>query len=460
MSVLSYIVFVLVSVVAFLLGGVGAYFYYRARHHEAATGLEALKQDLSERENKLHRLQNEITEAYEGGVGGAPVDERVELSRLREELEQKKNDYNILKQDFDVEIGILRQEVEQFKGRKSDLEQARRLQERRDAESGTPVLPGAPAVSDDALRARESKFSEREQELAARTQELAGRERELANVAQELAGREEALATLNLELAAREQTLAERERQLAARVGQVDEEVASRRREVEQSLADREKRIQSGLASVARDREVLARAREELSQRESQLDDKFLGLPEEKFTSRQEAILIKRLKHQNKLQRSELEQVRLLYHRMQRSGGSPADTADTAETFSQSKIDDDQGDSSSSSTPPALSANAVGTDPNQKEGSGERAETPAIPASSKHTSDNLTALLGIDLHVQNKLNLLGIRSFDQIAHWSSEDVRRISEHLQIDAKTIQDHWLISAQSYLFADVRGDRSQTE
>jgi predicted flap endonuclease-1-like 5' DNA nuclease len=457
MSVLSYIVFVLVSVAAFLLGGVGAYFYYRARHHEAATGLEALKQDLSERENELHRLQNEITDAYQGGFSGAPLDEKAELSRLRDELEQKKNDYNILKQDFDVEIGILRQEVEQFKGRKADLEQARLTQERRDADPVTPGVSVTPGVPDDAVRARESKLSSHEQELAARTQELAGRERELAAVTQELAVRERALANLKIELAKREQTLAERERQLAAREGQVDEEIASRRREVEQSLADREQRIQAGLASMDRDQEVLARAREELSERESRLDDEFLGLPEDKFTSRQEAVLIKRLKHQNKLQRNELEQVRLLYHRIQRSTASPTDTS---EAFSQSKIADDHGDSSSSITPPALSAKSVRSDRHHAEGSGEPAAKPAVPANSEHESDNLTALLGIDLHVQNKLNQMGITSFDQIAHWSSEDVRRIAEHLQIDPKTIQDHWLISAQSHLFADVRGNRAQAE
>ena len=457
MSVLSYIVFVLVSVAAFLLGGVGAYFYYRARHHEAATGLEALKQDLGERENELHELQNEITDAYQGGVSGASLDEKAELSRLRDELEQKKNDYNILKQDFDVEIGILRQEVEQFKGRKADLEQARLTQERRDADPGTHGVSVTPGVPDDAARARESKLSNHGQALAARTQELAGRERELAALAQELAERERALANLKLELAKREQTLAERERQLAAREGQVDEEIASRRREVEQSLADREQRIQAGLASIDRDQEVLARAREELSERESRLDDEILGLPEDKFTSRQEAVLIKRLKHQNKLQRNELEEVRLLYHRMQRSTASPTDTS---EAFTQSKIADDHGDSSSSITPPALSAESVRLDRHHAEGSGEPVAKPAVSANSEHESDNLTALLGIDLHVQNKLNQMGITSFDQIAHWSSEDVRRIAEHLQIDPKTIQDHWLISAQSHLFADVRGNRAQAE
>lgn len=365
MSVLSYIIFVLVAVLAFLLGGVGAYFYYRAKHNESARDLAALKQDLSEQEEDLRRLQNQFDDAYDQATTQAPRDESVEVSRLRRELEQKKKDYSILKQDFDVEIDILRQEVEHIKARKSELNSSTKTAT--DSNSGARDL---------ALREREAKLTERELGLADRAQGLSVLERDLADRSDELSAREEALADSEKELAGKEQErvdekqrltnqaqkltrlhqeLSERERQVGMREAQIDTYIASRLREFEESLIDREQRVREGLASIKKDQEMLVRTKDELAERESRLDDELLGLPTEKFTSRQEAILIKRLKHQNMLQRNELEQVKRLCHRLQLQDEGGAGQAHESTQALDSEIDDMRGDGSSSATPQSLS---------------------------------------------------------------------------------------------------------
>lgn len=63
--------------------------------------------------------------------------------------------------------------------------------------------------------------------------------------------------------------------------------------------------------------------------------------------------------------------------------------------------------------------------------------------------DALTQLSGVDETVQAHLYEHGVTRFEQIARWSSADVRRISESLGIDRRLIQDRWIIEAQSYLY-----------
>ena len=374
MSVLSYLIFVLVAVLAFLLGGVGAYFYYRAKHEEAARDLAALKQDLNEQEEGLRRLQDQFNDAYGHAATQAPADESAEMSRLRAGLEEKTKDYDILKQDFDVEINVLRKEVELFKLRKAS------------ASSPTHTLTDSESSEQvQMLRARESKLSERERGLADREQGLSIAERELAGRREDLSAQEQRLTDHKKELARRDQErtdreqarasetqklthqaqkltrlteeLAERERQVVAREGQIEAHISSRLYTLEQSLVDRERRVQDGLASIIKDQEMLVRARSELAKRESRLDDELLGLPNEKFTSRQEAVLIKRLKHQNMLQRNELEQVKRQYHRMQQHDDSGGGEGNDSSFRPDSDLDDVQGDSSSSSVIPSLSTN-------------------------------------------------------------------------------------------------------
>lgn len=425
-----YIIFIVVALLACSLGAVGAYFYYRARHREAVAQLEALDQDLAEREEELHRLQYQFTNARPGGPGTAQTEIQVEMQKLGEELEQKRNDYNILKQDFDLEIGILKQELDQLREEKSGVEQTRRHLTRKDAEL---------EERENDLQAKEQHVNERSDHLEAEIEER----------------------TKRLEV------------DFAARTRHLEEEINARGKGMENAWADRERQLRAREIAADEERDALERRKTELREKQSKLDADVFDLPVDKFTSRQEAILIKRLRQQIKLQRDELELLQRLYHgaaaEAKTHGGSdvgapgrpgeeelagaaagPGEKMAATEAEARNGSDHfgpDQGDSF-----PAYSTLSSYVDP-----VGEAASRPkSFDAASRDILgaparyDDLTSLPGINEHLQGTLYELGIKSFDQIARWSSADVRRISEALDVDRKTIQDHWIISAQSHLFA----------
>ncbi len=431
MSVLAYIIFVVAAVLAFAVGSIGGYFYYGATNRESSDDLEALKQDLTEREEDLRRRQAELTSEYLNGDQRAQEATVAEIRQLREELEKKKNDYEILRQDFDVELGVLKQEIEQFKARKSDVDQSRRTSDR--------------------------KYKE-------------------------LAQREEALRV-------REQDLTDREGRLSAREGQVEEEVATKHLELEEALADRERKLLERLSTLQQEQAALAIKRRALSEKESRLEEEFMALPEDKFTSRREAVLIKQLRQQNQMQRKELEHLQRRYHREQQHSDSgrggrdtPAASRDAEDQMAEhrqigAQRRGQEGDSLPDLMPSVSLENAFHEDADGEEfGETSNEETNAPEESfdgarqagsdrihstnGEQHADDLTSLLGIDQRLQQQLNRSGITSFDQIARWSSADIRRISERLQVDSKTIQDNWIVNAQSHVFAVALGNRDHTE
>ena len=379
MSSLAYIILLTVAIVACALGAVAAYFYYRARHREAVQELEALDQDLTEREEEIRRLQYQFTNVLPRDTPETHTGSEINVQKLREELEQKKIDYNILKQDFDLETGILKQEVEQLRKERADVDRTRRQVARRETE----------------LERAEAELERRRVELDARQADLDARLAEF--------DRRDAAAR------------AENERAFAARVEEVERDYAERRKEND--------RLRYELDS----RDKALRAREE------QIDEEIMSLSQDKFTSREEAILIKRLRQQIKLQREELEQLHLLYRRVEaqleqlRSGGAPtrSEPVGSATAF------------------PSFSAISSYMD-------AAPGGDAALAHNSGYPRDRLTEIYGIDEEIQRRLYSLGITSFDQIAHWSSSDVRRVSERLGIDGKVIQDHWITGAQSLLYA----------
>ena len=381
MSSLVYIILLAVALVACALGAVAAYFFYRARHREAVQELEALDQDLTEREEEIRRLQYQFTNVYPKGSSEAHTGSEIDVQKLREELEQKKIDYNILKQDFDLETGILRQEVEQLRKERADVDRTRRQVARRESE----------------LERTETDLERRRVELEAHEAELTAKQTDF--------DRRNAASR------------AENERRVAARMEEIEREYAERRKEND--------RLKHELD--ARDKALRVR--------EEQIDQEIMSLSQDKFTSREEAILIKRLRQQIKLQREELEQLHLLYRRVEsqleqlRSGEHRAPRLEP------------------SSPPPAarpsFSAISSYVDP-------ETGGDAALAERSDRTHDRLTEIYGIDEETERRLYSMGITSFDQIAHWSSPDVRRVSERLGIDPKLIQDHWIIGAQSLLYA----------
>ncbi len=393
MSALTYVIFILVAVLACFLGSVGAYFYYQARHREAKAILEALDQDLTEREEEVHRRQFKMASVQPGDGSSVPAELDVEMQRLREELERKKNDYDLLKHDFDLEIDVLKKEVERIRDKRTGADQSHRQLSEMDA----------------GLREREQRLVAREKELSAR------------------------------------------ERRLSSREDQIEEEISARRKEVEERLAQRERQLQADLTSLGEERTELAEARGKLSEKESRLDEEFNRLPSERFTSDQEARLIKRLRQQIKLQRDELEVLQRQYHRTRQQ----LETRDAAERSEGAKIGESGAEPIEPvDEPPAPSKPTADAQPERSAYAAAAAETERPqterPPRNGQRFDDLTCLPGLDGHLQQKLYRLGITTFDQIARWSSAEARGVAERLRIDGKTIQDHWIVNAQSHLSA----------
>jgi DNA repair exonuclease SbcCD ATPase subunit len=262
MSVAAYLIFLAIALTSCGLGAVGAFFYYRARNREAVLQLEARDQDLAEREEELRRIQYRFTNAYPAkGPAEAQASRVVDSPKLQEELEQKKNDLNILKQDFDLETGILKQEVEQLRKEKSEVDRSRR--------------------------------------------QVARKESELDSLEAELERRRLALEATGAEL---QRIKAETDRSVAAIQSDMDSKLARRSEELESQNASRRHELDQ------RHREIDA-VQKSLRSREEQLDEDIANLSQDKFTSRQEAVLIKRLRQQIKLQREELEHMHTLCRR-------------------------------------------------------------------------------------------------------------------------------------------------
>lgn len=417
MSAFSYIIFISVALLACVLGAAGAYFYYRARHREALGELEALDQDLAEREEELHRLHHQFANSSPGRPSNQRAARLPESQKLNEELEQKKNDYTILKQDFDLEIGILKQELDQLREEKSNVEHARRLLARKDAE----------------LEERETDLNQKQREVEERTEHL--------------------------------------DAEIARRKKELEDELAGRAKRVEDDQAERDRELRARALALDEERQELERQRAALRDKQAQLDEDLFALPLDRFSSRQEGILIKRLRQQIKLQRDELEHLQRLFHKSameqktragEKEHEKPDVTAAKEDAGARGSEDlrppghgrgdadfpgQDQGDSL-----PAYSALSSYVDRN-----GESTPPPEayeIEVSRTNSTperyDDLTLLPGIDRGLQRTLHELGITSFDQIARWSSADVRQVSEGLNVDRKTIQDHWIINAQSHLFS----------
>jgi uncharacterized protein (DUF3084 family) len=266
MTAAVYIVLLLVGLVACAVGAVAAYFYFRARHREAILELDALDQDVRERQEEIRRLQYKLAPSLSRNTPTIGSTSDDELEMLREQFEQQRIEYNILKQDFDLETNILRQEIEQFRAEKSDVERLRR--------------------------------------------HLAQKETELEEQAEELVQRRVAIDE-------------DRKRLEAQRARSI--------REVQAQRAKQTAAVRARLKALKDRRAALDEREARIQAAEREIDETLFNLPADRFTSRGEAILIKRLRRQIKLQRDELERLHFEYRRsLAREPGGAATAEDAA----------------------------------------------------------------------------------------------------------------------------------
>lgn len=66
----------------------------------------------------------------------------------------------------------------------------------------------------------------------------------------------------------------------------------------------------------------------------------------------------------------------------------------------------------------------------------------------KHQANNLTLIKGINLWIEERLNVLGIFTFGQIAKLSPDDIKTIAEILEVSPGRIQeDNWIAQAKEF-------------
>lgn len=74
-----------------------------------------------------------------------------------------------------------------------------------------------------------------------------------------------------------------------------------------------------------------------------------------------------------------------------------------------------------------------------------RAERPAgLHGARDGTPDNLKQISGVGAALEEKLNALGIFHFDQIAAWTSEQVRWVDDHLSFKGRIAREDWIAQA----------------
>ncbi|MEL7496411.1 MAG: hypothetical protein AAFN77_02285 [Planctomycetota bacterium] len=66
----------------------------------------------------------------------------------------------------------------------------------------------------------------------------------------------------------------------------------------------------------------------------------------------------------------------------------------------------------------------------------------------KSSGDNLKKISGIGKVIEEKLNDLGVHSFEQIANWSASDVKAIEEKISFPGRATRDNWVQQAKKYL------------
>lgn len=70
-------------------------------------------------------------------------------------------------------------------------------------------------------------------------------------------------------------------------------------------------------------------------------------------------------------------------------------------------------------------------------------------ADKTHLQDDLTAIQGITPELAVQLNRIGIYTYEDIASWSSLDIRRISVALELHTQILDQHWIVQAQNLCY-----------
>jgi len=96
----------------------------------------------------------------------------------------------------------------------------------------------------------------------------------------------------------------------------------------------------------------------------------------------------------------------------------------------------------SSNTPPAEAASAKNTAP---EGSAKESKPKIFHAPPTEGADDLKRISGVGPKLEGVLNDLGFYRFDQIAHWTAENIAWVDARLKFKGRIERDDWMSQAR---------------
>lgn len=71
----------------------------------------------------------------------------------------------------------------------------------------------------------------------------------------------------------------------------------------------------------------------------------------------------------------------------------------------------------------------------------QKAVAPTKTANGAGTADNLKAIAGVGPKLEQVLNGLGVRSYEQIASWTDKEIASIEETLGFEGRIVRDDWV-------------------
>lgn len=277
MTPMLFLTLVTVCVLSCAIGTYFGYLYFKARHRESAERLEAMWEQFIEKRRTLPKS------AFADQPAEKPMDNSEELRRLRLELEKRSNEYRTLKKQAEGERARLQEQIEQL-----NVQLAGKGDERKRIEEAAAEIQ---RQRDELQQAMRGIDAERRQ-LEAERQQIEASKREAQSGHSDL---RKSLEQMKAQQADLQKTIQE-----------MEAERAELQRSVNRLGTERTE-LSASRAELDRLRSELNAERERLQRQAARIDEEIMSIPEGRFTSRQEALLIKRLRQEIKYLRDELE---------------------------------------------------------------------------------------------------------------------------------------------------------
>lgn len=78
-----------------------------------------------------------------------------------------------------------------------------------------------------------------------------------------------------------------------------------------------------------------------------------------------------------------------------------------------------------------------------------------VATASEIATDDLKRISGIGPKLEQVLNAMGIRTYDQIAAWTADDLAKVDDQLKLGGRISRDDWLGQANVLVMSNGAGE-----